>query len=182
MDKKNNHFTKDTMSLLASSFTELAQMHLDLIELYEQESKLKKHHRAYLHVREYAEQLCQRNKSWIEDTLDTLLDCFEVGSESSPEDDFSKNCLMYEVHKPELKEDEEEGRFVILREETFRELQNDMVNLADAGDAITQLFVYMAKGHPVEAKCVNGCLSGSKKIADEVLHKWENHQLLQLNG
>lgn len=183
MDKKNPMFTEKTMDLLVSSFTELVQMHLDLIGLYEQESKLKKHHRPYLYVREYAEKLCQKNKSWVEEKLDTLLDCIEGRKDSSLEEDVQNNCLLYEVSEEDLKEaEEEEESFVILKEEAFQELQNDMVNLADAVDAMTELFENLLNGYPVEAKCVSGCLSGSRQLADEVLQKWENHKLIKLNG
>lgn len=48
----------------------LADMHQKLIHMYETESNLKKHHKAYLHVREEADAMCSRDKILMKDILD----------------------------------------------------------------------------------------------------------------
>jgi len=50
----------------------LVRMHLELIRLYEQESYLKKHHKAYLHVRDHAEAVCESDKHTISEMLESL--------------------------------------------------------------------------------------------------------------
>ena len=54
---------------LKDSVQTLIKMHLDLIGLYERESLLKKHHRAYLHVRDHADQVCREHKEKIRDLI-----------------------------------------------------------------------------------------------------------------
>lgn len=46
---------------------ELVHMHGKLISLYEEEAELKKRHRAYLHVRDHADDVCRVDKRRIEE-------------------------------------------------------------------------------------------------------------------
>ncbi len=48
----------------------LAQMHENLIEMYEIESQLKKQHKAYLHVRDKAEKMCKNDRADLNEILD----------------------------------------------------------------------------------------------------------------
>ncbi|MCD8122492.1 MAG: hypothetical protein LUE65_09705 [Clostridiales bacterium] len=48
---------------LCNDVSELVQMHYALILLYREESYLKKHHKAYLHVRDKADEACKRDVS-----------------------------------------------------------------------------------------------------------------------
>ncbi|MCD8379170.1 MAG: hypothetical protein LUC95_02340 [Lachnospiraceae bacterium] len=48
---------------LCDDVSELVQMHYALILLYREESYLKKHHKAYLHVRDKADEACKRDVS-----------------------------------------------------------------------------------------------------------------------
>ena len=64
MNKNINTDTNDTILVPKSEMVKillgtvrLARMHLRLIDLHEEESRLKKHHKAYLHIREYADQI-----------------------------------------------------------------------------------------------------------------------------
>ena len=60
-------------ALVAQMFMDvhaLAQMHENLIEMYEIESQLKKQHKAYLHVRERAEKMCKNDKADLNEILD----------------------------------------------------------------------------------------------------------------
>ena len=49
---------------------ELMHMHWKLISLYEEEAVLKKHHRAYLHVRDHADDVCRVDKRRIEEIIE----------------------------------------------------------------------------------------------------------------
>lgn len=44
---------------------ELVHMHRALIALYEEEAELKRRHRAYLHVRDHADEVCKEDKRRI---------------------------------------------------------------------------------------------------------------------
>ena len=47
----------------------LIYMHKRLISYYEKESELKKHHKAYLHVRDEADRVCNRDKEVLQNLL-----------------------------------------------------------------------------------------------------------------
>lgn len=51
-----------TPEVMKRDVEELLFMQMNLISLYEEESKLKKHHKPYLHVREYADEVCEKNR------------------------------------------------------------------------------------------------------------------------
>ena len=67
----------EIMEIPAAAFTQmffdvqlLAKMHQDLICMYEQESVLKKHHKAYLHIRDAADEMCRADKEAVALILD----------------------------------------------------------------------------------------------------------------
>ena len=71
MNKMNRNFTAPNgmvqvpeamVAQMYADIHELVNMHRELISLYEEESDLKKRHRAYLHVRDHAEDLCKADK------------------------------------------------------------------------------------------------------------------------
>lgn len=53
-----------------SDIRELVAMHRKLIALYEEETELKKRHRAYLHVRDHADEVCRLDKKRIAEIHD----------------------------------------------------------------------------------------------------------------
>lgn len=53
------------LSQLIYDMNHLALMHKKLIGLYEEESRLKKHHKAYLHIRDYADKVCADDKKSV---------------------------------------------------------------------------------------------------------------------
>lgn len=70
MDKNTN--TKEMVTIPADELAQLiydmnhlALMHKNLIRLYEEESRLKKHHKAYLHIRDYADKVCADDKKTV---------------------------------------------------------------------------------------------------------------------
>ena len=67
----------EIMEIPVAAFTQmffdvqlLAKMHQDLIRMYEQESVLKKHHKAYLHIRDAADEMCRADKEAVALILD----------------------------------------------------------------------------------------------------------------
>ena len=69
---------------------EVIDMSADLIALIREETELKKHHRAYLHVREEIDQLVDTTLDRLEEILEEqILNDYSV---EIPEDDFSEPC------------------------------------------------------------------------------------------
>lgn len=53
------------LAQMYSDIHELVKMHRKLIALYEEESQLKKSHKAYLHVRDHADEVCRMDKKRV---------------------------------------------------------------------------------------------------------------------
>ena len=67
---------------LCGNVSELVQMHYGLIQLYEEESYLKKHHKAYLHVRDKADEVCRRDVSRMGDLMYRTLEMIAAVKEA----------------------------------------------------------------------------------------------------
>ena len=75
----NNTTTSNTITIPVEAFEHmfvimgaLSQMHLRLINLYEIESDLKKRHKAYLHIREQAEEICKEDRKTVFAMIESL--------------------------------------------------------------------------------------------------------------
>ena len=89
MDKNTNNkemvsISADELSQLIYDMNHLALMHKNLIRLYEEESRLKKHHKAYLHIRDYADKVCADDKKTVAAIQNRykIPDCFMPINES----------------------------------------------------------------------------------------------------
>lgn len=95
MNEKKQQIPVQMVSIPAPILTQLffdvhnlADMHQNLICMYEKESALKKHHKAYLHVREEADAMCCQDKARVQ----TILDHYE-----NPGKHFEKAILFHEA-------------------------------------------------------------------------------------
>lgn len=122
-------------ALVAQMFMDvhaLAQMHENLIEMYEIESQLKKQHKAYLHVRDKAEKMCKNDKAdvseildhyenpgkYIDQALEIYADMFgeEMEDEFSDDDEMSEDKDMNDVVYKETEEvlEQEKPKITVL--------------------------------------------------------------------
>jgi hypothetical protein len=102
-------------ALVAQMFMDvhaLAQMHENLIEMYEVESQLKKQHKAYLHVRERAEKMCKSDKA----DLNEILDHYEHPGK------YIDQAL--EIYADMIGEEMEEGA---MKEETIKKMEEKVM-------------------------------------------------------
>lgn len=81
--------------------TRLAEMHLGLIGLYEEESRLKKQHKPYLFLREHADQVCEKDKKAVKAIMNAVLDFEDTEEKKDKEpDDFDpekcRGCIRYD--------------------------------------------------------------------------------------
>lgn len=65
---------EDKLEQLICAVTSLGELHLKLIGLYEKESRLKKQHKPYLYVREYADEVCREDKVLVNQIVREVLD------------------------------------------------------------------------------------------------------------
>ena len=132
------------LNLMRTVINNLIFMHLDLIGFYETESDLKRHHRAYLHVRDEAQNKIKEDIQDIKDILDAL-----NGMEDT----------------------NEEQTTVILTKNTFDNLKQDIITLTDTIDTLINL--QKAKTIKLEQKTTEKILTQAKEVADTIFNKWD---------
>ena len=147
------------LSMLRFSVATLAEMHLNLIGLYEKESHLKKHHKAYLHVRDHADQVCADDKKKVHQLLEQLI----VDGPDAKEDtergfdpDWCAGCDNYEECSREAESDEELDVFslpegmVVMDTGTLGVMQDDMLALTETVDHLVSVYRGMIAGKGVD--------------------------------
>lgn len=176
------------LSLLRFSVAALAEMHLNLIGLYEKESHLKKHHKAYLHVRDHADQVCAEDKEKVEALLRQLLDdASEEGDEADRgfDPDWCAGCENYEECSKEADTEEmdvfdlPEG-MVIMDTGTLGVMQDDMLALTETVDHLVAVYRDMIAGQGVDAKTMFSMLKAASAQSQEVFKRWDEAEMAEL--
>ena len=164
----------------------LGMMLRELIGLYEKESKLKKHHRAYLHVREYADQACAGYKKKVIDIAgrwtDNRFTCEDMGCDR-PTDD---SCVN-EVQETQEKTSEEVDfsslpkGMVMMTSESLGVMHDDVICLTEGLDTMAALFKAIMAGCPMSKADVEAVLNMTSAMSDEILERWEKAEMIELN-
>lgn len=168
----------------------LVRMHLELIRLYEQESYLKKHHKAYLHVRDHAEAVCESDKNTISEMLASLHPDKLFAGEENGDDvmevfdpEKCRDCPSYDdcdeyvnrkrVHPGSV-------AVVMMTTETLGQMQDDMIALTGQIDQLTGIFRNMVAGGAISPEALETVLTGASKLSDEVFDRWDNADMVAM--
>lgn len=171
---------------LVESLGRLLTMHMNLIGFYKEESELKKHHRAYLHVRDEAEQVIESDLKEIEHIFTSVGGFLMTGSSPLAEnDEVPFECEVTPIpfcksDKHQSKKEVEEDPCVIMRLNDLQAMQEDMINLTDAIDLMTKYYIASKYGAPVNKQHYDDAIQESKALADRVFTRWENSTLEEI--
>ena len=179
------------LSLLRFSVATLAEMHLNLISLYEKESHLKKHHKAYLHVRDHADQVCADDKKKVQDLLEQLIaevpETDDEDTERGFDPDWCAGCENYEVcSREETASDKEMDVFdlpegmVVMDTGTLGVMQDDMLALTETIDHLVSVYRDMIAGKGVDAKTMFTILKAASEQSQEVFKRWDEAEMAEL--
>lgn len=181
----------------------LAQMHENLIEMYEIESQLKKQHKAYLHVRERAEKMCKNDKAdlneildhyehprkYIDQALEIYADMIgEEMEEDSMKEEITKKMeekVMEEERVPvtsyaELKskmKKEEEAKAEFFAPEVFMKMMNDIQSLLRMIEILNTVIYRIQEGREEEIN-IDFWISRSYLLAEDVENRWGRIMIL----
>lgn len=170
----------------------LADMHQNLIGMYERESALKKHHKAYLHVREEADAMCNQDKVRVQ----TILDHYE-----NPGKHFEKAILFHEAlmqdsnpfrkrGKHEKPEEEKKldafalpDGMVMMSTGTLGVMQDDMLALATVVDQLVAFIkaVYDNRACEYTYDDFSKLMSDAVSLSQDVFKRWDDADLAELN-
>ena len=193
-------------ALVAQMFMDvhaLAQMHENLIEMYEIESQLKKQHKAYLHVRERAEKMCKNDKTdlneildhyehpgkYIDQALEIYADMIgEEMEEGAMKEETIKKMeekVMEEERVPvtsyaELKskmKKEEEAKAEFFAPEVFMKMMNDIQSLLRMIEILNTVIYRIREGRE-DAINIDFWISRSYLLAEDVENCWGRIMIL----
>ena len=170
---------------LVQSVGTLLMMHMNLIGYYKEESELKKHHRAYLHVRDEAEDVIKSDLEQIETMLTSIGGFLMTGnSPFAPNDGVPFDCEVTPIPHCECEkcaeEKEDDDPCVIMRLTDLQAMQEDMINLTDSIDLLTKYYIATKYGAPVNKQHYDNAVHETKDLADQVFRRWENSTLEEI--
>lgn len=164
-----------------SDMDSLGMMLRELIGLYEKESKLKKHHRAYLHVREYADQACAGYKKKIYDIAgrwtDNKFTCEDMGCESPTRDSY-----VGDVQKEEPVEFSKLPKgLVLMTSDSLGVMHDDVICLTEGLDTMVALFKAVMAGCPMAKEDMESVVNMTSAMSEEIFNRWEEAEMIELD-
>lgn len=169
----------------------LAKMHRNLIAMYEMESRLKKQHKAYLHVRDEADEMCRIDKRVVDVILDHYTDpendmrcavCFSKHLQKEPQKQKETEQKQKTV-KPETKKWDVFNLphdMVMMSVGTLGTMQDDMLALTVAVDQLVDAFRSMVQGGGYSSQQMEKLIRSASELARDVFQRWDDADLNEL--
>ena len=158
------------MKALCDMAREACNMHAGFIRMFRQETELKKRHKAYLDLREAMEKTCDRdmeNLIRIKEFVQGAERIIEFQSEA--EDADCENCPDREFCGMS-----EEYDMVIMDLEDLELLADDIINLSDTVDSLTEVFEALMSGTSIRDCDLQKILENAQTSAEEAMSHLEN--------
>jgi hypothetical protein len=166
------------------SMTRLAEMHLGLIELYEEESRLKKQHKPYLYLREHADQVCEKDKKAVESILHAVMDFDEMAEEKTNQEPDPEECgdctRRGDCEKYFMDNFNLPGELVLMSTDTLGTMQDDMLQLTDTLDYMVALLRSGVTGIPIRKADAEEAVKKGAALSEEVFKRWDDADIIAL--
>ena len=179
---------------LGKDLASLGAMLEILIDLHEKESQLKKHHRKYLHVREYADQSCIRFKSNLREIAarweDKKVTCEDMGCKNPTNDPYVEDVLNGNVEEEEIAEHQEEDvvefsklpkGMVLMTSDSLGVMHDDVICLTEGLDVMVALLKAVMAGCPIKKEDVEEVVNMTSDMSEEVFRRWEEAEMIELD-
>ena len=166
----------------------------ELVGLYEKESRLKKHHRAYLHVREYADKKCvlykEKMKEIANHWMDQKVTCEDMGCKNPTDDPYVEDVLNGKVAEEEAGElpSEEPVEFsklpkgmVLMTSDSLGVMHDDVICLTEGLDVMVALLRAVMAGCPMKKEDVESVVNMTSDMSEEVFRRWEEAEMIELD-
>lgn len=159
---------------LQQTMSKLFMMHANLIEYYKEESELKKHHRAYLHVRDEAEKVIANDLEEMGKMLETLGGFLASGNSPFVAND----GVPFECE--DKHEEKDDDPCVIMGLDDLYAMQQDMIELTDTIDLLAKYYIATKYQAPINKKHYDDAVHNAKSLAEEVFSRWENSTIEEI--
>ena len=161
----------------------LAKMHQELIRMYEKESMLKKQHKAYLYVRDQADEMCRFDKQLV----DVILDHYVNPKKYMDQAICFHNTLRDKSREHNADRTKEKmdvfvlpHGMVMMSTGTLGVMQDDMLALTVAVDQLADAFRSMEKGGGYNRNEMNKLIGSASDLARDVFNRWDDAELGEL--
>lgn len=182
------------MEQLCDDLEDLGGMLGELVGLYEKESRLKKHHRAYLHVREYADKRCAHYKEKMKEIanhwMDQKVTCEDMGCKNPTNDPYVEDVLNGNAAKQAEPETpaEESVEFsklpkgmVLMTSDSLGVMHDDVICLSEGLDTMVALFKAVMAGCPINKADMESVLKMTSAMSEEIFNRWEEAEMIELD-
>ena len=158
------------MKALCDMAREACNMHAGFIRMFRQETELKKRHKAYLDLRDTMEKTCDRD---MEDLI--RIKEFVQGAERIIEFQAAEEDADCE-HCPDRESCcmADEYDMVIMSLEDLEILADDIIDLADTVDSLTEVFEALMSGKSIRGNDLQKILNDAQATAEEAMNHLEN--------
>ena len=166
---------KSEMINILLGTVQFARMHLRLIDLHEEESRLKKRHQAYLHVRDYADQICEEDKEQVASIIDSIFPDVNLRDPKSVipvETAAYFNPALCEKTADEHVDDDDDERLILVSTDTMDDMLEDMCSLGMAVDDLLDIFYTLMDGGDISSDDLMERMYHAEDTSEEVYAKW----------
>lgn len=163
---------------------QLGKMLKELIALHQEETRLKKHHKAYLHVREYTDVVCKEH----EKKMDAIQDRWKEPAFAC--EDFGCECGTQEAEETEIVENETKGTMsdsddsdgmVMMSGKTLGIMQDDLFILAETIDVLILAMKAVMSGRAIPDAKMAQMLVVMATMTDMITSRWEELEFKELS-
>lgn len=172
----------------------LGGMLSELVTLYEKESLLKKHHRKYLHVREYADKKCILYKDKMKEISnrwsDKKVTCEDMGCKNPTDDPYVEDVLKEGAEMEKIAEPTEEEAvefsklpkgMVLMTSDSLGVMHDDVICLTEGLDVMVALLKAVMAGCPIKKEDVEEVVNMTSDMSEEVFRRWEEAEMIELD-
>ena len=182
------------INLYFRNMRDLLGIHAELVSLLETETALKKHHRAYLHVRERIDQLIKETAPQLEKIAEDIAEAMKVDDPESLIEEDESGCEGDCLSCPESpcydgKEEspfadaEDDDEVVVIPKEKYDMMVEDLLTMAELIDMVSDMrtkdvraIQEFGKLFPAYAEYEKNRLSlyrEAAKEAEDIMNRWD---------
>lgn len=167
------------ISQIFKDMEQLGKMLKELINLHQEESRLKKHHKAYLHIREYTDVVCTEHEKKMEAIQDRwkepafACEDFGCGCDTQEEAD--------EEEQLSLSASDFTESMVMMSGKNLGLMQDDLFLLAETIDVLILAMKALMSGRAVPDAKMAQMLAMMTAMTDMITSRWEDVEFRELS-
>lgn len=174
------------MKQMFEDLERLGDMLQELINLHQEETRLKKHHKAYLHVREYTDVVCKEHEKKMETIQDRWKDkkfcCEDMGCECSEADvEHAEEVTTEDGNDETMATRDFIDGMVMMSGKTLALMQEELFVLAETIDVLILAMKAVMSGRVTPDAKIAQMLSIMETMTDFITSRWEDAEMSEIS-